>query len=479
MDIETLRQKLAPRYSITRMIGQGASGVVYQATDAMLDREVAIKVFTRSTSASDRQRILREVKAHASLHHRNILTIIELADVDGCPYYITPYVAGGSVADGLRGGALPTSAAVATAIAVAGALEAAHAHGIIHRDLKPSNVLLPGPDFHDALLSDFGLLGELRVDTGTTMAGQIFGTPTYMAPEQVKGEVQSTATDVYGLGVLLYEMVYGKPPYEGKSPVLLLHKILNEEIQYPDVPSLDPRVRAFIARCLSKDSSARPTRPLVELRKLEAPPPDVTVLAPRPAPGAVAKKDAPLGDDAYTAPPPGRASRLLVVGIGCVVAIAVSGVALVMFGAGTTIAQIVSGVGLVVVGAMLGVGTNELLERHRVSLSDKASQLLAGTRDRDALTHSLAIEVDQIILRCRSMDQRFLGTSIAIMIEDLQHARDFEDRHRALTTAVEFLEKLMDRLSPWYIRYEKLVTAVVAMLGIVPGLVTLAEAFLK
>jgi serine/threonine-protein kinase len=457
---------------------------VYLANDVSLDRDVAIKVFSQSDSPNDRERILKESKAHARLRHKNILTIFESGDVDGCPYYVMPYESGGSLADRLRNGPLPISAALATAIAVASALEAAHAKGIIHRDIKPSNVLLPGADFHDALLSDFGMLGELRVDTGMTMAGQIFGTPTYMAPEQVRGEAQSTATDVYGLGVLTYEMVYGKRPYEGKTAVLLLHKILTEEVQYPAEPSVDARVRAFIARCLSKDPSARPTTPLVELRKLEAPPqpPEVTVLSPqprRPSPVAIPQKDA-LEPDVTAAPPPsGRVSRLVVVGIGCVVAVAVIGGALLLFGAGTPVAQVTTGIGLVAVGAMLGLGVNELLERHRVSLSDKASQLLAGTRDRDALTHSLAIEVDQIILRCRSMDQRFLGTSIAIMIEDLQHARDFEDRQRALTTAVEFLEKLMDRLSPWYIRYEKLVTAVVAMLGIVPGLVTLAEAFLK
>ena len=141
----------------------------------------------------------------------------------------------------------------------------------------------------------------------------------------------------------------------------------------------------------------------------------------------------------------------------------------------SAVTPIAVGVALTIGGVLLGLGVRHWLHAQRVALSEEASRLLSGTRNRAALTMSLAIEVDQLMLRCRTVDERFLGASLALMIDEFQQADGFDDRHRALAASVEFLEKLMNRLSPWYVRYEKLIAAVVALLGIVPGVYQILE----
>jgi hypothetical protein len=140
------------------------------------------------------------------------------------------------------------------------------------------------------------------------------------------------------------------------------------------------------------------------------------------------------------------------------------------------IAESTLGVGLMLAGIVVGTGVRQWLQTRKVMLADETSRLLDGTRNRAALTQSLAIEVDQLLTRCRTVDERFLGASIAIMIDEYQQAQGFDDRHRALAASVDFLEKLMKRLSPWYIRYEKLIAAI-ALLGIIPGVFKIVATF--
>ena len=141
----------------------------------------------------------------------------------------------------------------------------------------------------------------------------------------------------------------------------------------------------------------------------------------------------------------------------------------------STLAPMAIGGGLTAAGILLGLAVRHWLQQQRVALSEEAGRLLSGTRSRDVLTRSLAIEVDQLMLRCRTVDERFLGASLAIMIDEFQQAQGFDDRHRALAASVDFLEKLMDRLSPWYVRYEKLIAAAVALLGVVPGVYQIVD----
>lgn len=224
-------------YSIEAELGRGGMGIVYKARDTKLDRTVAIKVLpaTALSSGEDRARFYREAKAAASLHHPNIATVFEIdeAVASDAPYGTQPspfiameFIDGGSLKDEIDKGPMKLPRAVEIAIQIADALKAAHAGNIVHRDIKGQNVMLTKTG--QAKVLDFGL-AKTAQSTMLTRMGSTLGTASYMSPEQARGEDVDHRSDIWSLGVVLYEMVSGRLPFAGEYEKAVMYGILNED----------------------------------------------------------------------------------------------------------------------------------------------------------------------------------------------------------------------------------------------------------
>jgi WD40 repeat protein/predicted Ser/Thr protein kinase len=218
-----------PGYDVQGELGRGGMGIVYKARQVGLDRLVALKMLYPGGPAEAEAvaRFRREAEAAARLQHPNIVQIYEVGEHDGRPYFSLALIEGGSLAEQLEGKPLPAARAAALVETIARAAHAAHARGIVHRDLKPTNILLTGDG--TPLIADFGLARRMDRQTQLTRDGSIAGTPGYMAPEQVLGKPVAPATDVYALGVVLYEVLTGRPPFVGGSAHDLLLRVVREE----------------------------------------------------------------------------------------------------------------------------------------------------------------------------------------------------------------------------------------------------------
>ena len=253
--------KLGP-YRIQRPLGRGGMGVVFLAHDATLHRQVAIKVLGSSADGETaRARLLREARNAAALNHPNICTVYEVGEADGRAYIAMEYVDGRSLSDRLAESALPVEEALRYGIEAADALAYAHDHGVIHRDLKAANAIVTRTG--RLKLVDFGLArrDDPLLAGATTMpsvaaAGVAAGTPYSMAPEQVRGGVTDARTDIWALGVLLYELVSGAKPFAAPTTPELFSSILRDA---PDpLPDVTPvALTTVIERCLEKDSRRR------------------------------------------------------------------------------------------------------------------------------------------------------------------------------------------------------------------------------
>lgn len=271
-------------YQIVELIGRGGMGEVYLARDEILNRPIALKFLpAEATADKDRlRRFQREAQAASALNHPNILTIHQLGDVDGQQFIATELIEGQTLRQRLSGGPLPLREALEIIIQVAGALTAAHKAGIVHRDIKPENIMLR-PDGYVKVL-DFGLakLAE-KYDLPTHLAGMersdvssglVMGTIRYMSPEQARGLPVDARSDIFSLGVVLSELVRGRPPFENSDPAKLVESILHH-----DPPSLrgclvpvPEKLEAIITRSLSKATTDRYQQAgdlLVDLRILK------------------------------------------------------------------------------------------------------------------------------------------------------------------------------------------------------------------
>jgi serine/threonine-protein kinase len=248
---------LDPQYRLERELGRGGMGVVYQATDRTLDRHVAIKVAHPELTEKPpiAQRFLAEARMLARIRHPNIVAIHQAGRVQNLHYYVMDEVPGESLRQLInREGALPIERARAIASDIAAALDAAGRAGFVHRDVKPENVLLDGATGR-ALLADFGIArASDGVSVGsTTGQGIAVGTPTYMSPEQAAGESVDTRSDLYGLGVVAYEMLAGEPPFVGPNRVVVSRHLSERpaplERMRPDIPK---GLAAAVMRALEK-----------------------------------------------------------------------------------------------------------------------------------------------------------------------------------------------------------------------------------
>ena len=244
------------RYEILSQLGAGGMGEVYLARDTRLDRNVALKILPAAVAADpDRMmRFAREAKAASALNHPNIITIYEIDHADSTAFIATEFIEGVTLREQVRAQPMPPVEALNVAAQIATALAAAHANGIIHRDIKPENVILRRDGIVKVL--DFGLAkltgqaspdpadGEAptraRLKTGT---GLVMGTATYMSPEQARGQEVDARTDIFSLGVVLYELLTGHLPYEGSNSYEIMGAILSDR----EAPPLSHSHRC--ARC--------------------------------------------------------------------------------------------------------------------------------------------------------------------------------------------------------------------------------------
>ena len=212
------------RYRLDALLGQGGMAEVFRATDTKLARTVAVKVILASHARDPHflERFLREARTVASLEHPNILPVYDFGEDGGIPFLVMPYLPGGTLRDRLQAGPVPLALAAAWIAQLADALDAAHAAVVLHRDVKPANVLLGKDD--RLFLADFGIAKMLESESGLTATGVVVGTPIYMAPEQAQGQPASPATDRYALAVVAYEILAGRPPFEGENALSLMHQ---------------------------------------------------------------------------------------------------------------------------------------------------------------------------------------------------------------------------------------------------------------
>jgi serine/threonine protein kinase len=233
------------RYRLDAKIGAGGMSTVYLAFDQTLERPVAIKLLHREIAGDSDQleRFRREARSVAQLSHPHIVTVIDAGEDDGRPYIVFEYVEGETLKDRIRRlGQLPVAEALAYAIEIARALGAAHARNIVHRDVKPQNVLIDTEG--SGKVTDFGIARSLD-EEGLTADGRVLGTTDYVSPEQALGHPVTGQSDLYSLGIVLYEMLTGEVPFKGDNQVAVAMKHVREEL--PDIQARRPGVSAALA----------------------------------------------------------------------------------------------------------------------------------------------------------------------------------------------------------------------------------------
>ncbi len=252
---ESARPASVGPYEITGVLGQGGMGVVYSARDTRLDREVAVKLLRGPVDSHDLERFRREAKLIANLHHPGIVSLYDVGEENGAPYYAMTLIRGQSLAKS----ELSRRQAIAVIQNVAEALHFAHEAGVFHRDIKPENILVD--ENGQGIITDFGLAKRLEGKGTVTASGMLLGTPAYMSPEQARGDSKHVdrRSDVWGLGATLCFALTGRPPFPAASPVETLKRILDDDPRPPRVvdPKIHPDLETICLKALEKTPSRR------------------------------------------------------------------------------------------------------------------------------------------------------------------------------------------------------------------------------
>ncbi len=259
-------------YQIVSLIGSGGMAKVYKAFQPGVERYVALKVLPPALAHNEQfvQRFNREARLLARLQHPHILPVFDFGQAQGVTYLVMPLIESGTLADRLQGQPLSPAHIQRVAHQVGDALDYAHSRGLVHRDVKPSNILLDGQG--NCLLADFGIARMLADDSGLTGAGGVVGAPTYMSPEQGRGETLDGCSDIYSLGVILYQMATGRVPFQGDGLLSVLVQHLTAPVPPPRSvnPDLSPRMEQVLLRVLEKEPQRRFQNAAALLQDLEA-----------------------------------------------------------------------------------------------------------------------------------------------------------------------------------------------------------------
>lgn len=262
--MEARKGQFFERYQLGDQTGKGGMAIVYKAYDTRLEKQVALKIIrtdriTPEMADKTLKRFEREAKAAAQLEHPNIIKVLDFGKANGSPFIVMEYLPGGTLKKRLSNGAVSWQQAVNTLLPVAHALRFAHERNIIHRDVKPSNILFNQAD--QPVLSDFGIVKILgdEVTQDLSSTGFMIGTPEYMSPEQATGATFDHRVDIYALGIVFYEMVTGRRPFNADTPVGVLVKHASEPLPRPTryIKNIPPGVESFLLKVLAKDPDQR------------------------------------------------------------------------------------------------------------------------------------------------------------------------------------------------------------------------------
>jgi serine/threonine protein kinase len=251
-------EMIAGRYELGELVGSGGMGEVYAGRDTKLDRPVALKFLRKDMASHEdlRSRFEAEARAAGRLSHANVVGVFDTGEHEGNPFIVMELLSGRTLADEAVNGPATEARARQVCREIVSALKASHTQGVLHRDLKPGNVLLC--EDGSVKVGDFGV-AKMAEGMDLTQAGIMLGTPAYLAPERIEGEPASAATDIYSVGVMLYEFLAGRKPFDADTPLGMIRAIQEEQVPYLTElrPDVDPAFAAVIGKAMARDPATR------------------------------------------------------------------------------------------------------------------------------------------------------------------------------------------------------------------------------